>query len=274
VVETVGEEAVGVSATCITTRGIIASLGTIKTRGTDHTAVGGIMGEGGTTNLQTIIHPLLKHTPPRMGGTHHKTITLTTTRAGIEGSLSRHLIRGLRINQPRTAEVAEEDIILDTMVLMVERMGTPEGEEVHLPIEGEGLHMAEGMGTKEAVEEDIGVAVTVVDTINSHQAAVMAGVATVGAGTTLAEATSLVEAINLEVISPVEDITPADNTTPVSNLTVTEASGDVVVGEDTDHTYVRARTRERCSGLPHPCFYPALSSLWRHSFFPIILSIH
>lgn len=182
--ETVDEEAVGVNVTFICTKGMVASRDTTKTHGMAHMVEAGIMGEGDTTNPQATI-PQLKLTTAHMEGT---AIIRILNKADTEVHLNRRMNLGLRINNPPT-DVFEEDIILDMMARMVGRMGTLEGGEVLLPIEGEVRRMVTvGMGTEAVREGGIGLVVSVVDTTIPRRtgAAILEEVATIP-----------VEAINL-----------------------------------------------------------------------------
>jgi len=225
-------DVVVVNATFTSTREVVASHGTIKTRGTAHMAEVEIMEDGDTTNLRTIpTIPQPELRAIRMEGTRrHKTIIRTTNRAGPEDRLSRRTNLGLRINS-HPMEVAEEGTIQDMMArTAAERMGTLEGEAVLLPIEEVRRTVVQGMTIKEVREGDMDMVVTVVaDTTNPRRTAVAAVVVTAEAA----------------VIIRVEVINPADHTAPVSSLTagieeVTTREAEAV-GEGTDHTDVRTR---------------------------------
>ena len=252
----VDEEAVGVNAISTCMKGILVSPGTTGTHGMGRTAEAGITGEGDTTNLRTIpTLPQLQPRPTHMGGTHHKATIRTSNRAGIEAQLSRRMIRVLRINNLPTG-AAEEDIIRDmTAPTAVGRTGTVEGEEALLPKEEEVRHTAAvGMAVKEAKEEDMDTAVTVVDTTSPHRTAVTVEVVTTEAvGINREEPTSPVEVIN-----PAEVTSPVDHTAPVSSLTGTRegTTKEVeVVGEGTDPTDTGHTSKYR-STLLRPYFFP------------------
>jgi len=220
-------DVVSVTFTC--TREVVASHGTIKTRGTAHMEVVEIMEDGDTTILRTIptlLRPKLRAI--RMEGTRrHKTIIRTTNRAGTEDRLSRRMTRGLRINN-HPMGVVEEGTLQDMMArTAAERMDTPEGEVALPPIEEVSHTVVRVMKIKEVREGDMDMEVTVVDTASPHRTAVAAEVVTAEAAVII-----LVEAIN-----------PAGHTAPVSSLTagteeVTTREVEVV-GEGIDHTDVQ-----------------------------------
>ena len=217
--ETVVEEAVVVNATFISTRGTFASHGTVKTRGTAHMVVVETTGDGDTANLQTIpTLPQPKLRAFRTEGTHPKTVIRTTNRAGTEDHLSRRMTHGLHINNHPT-EAVEEGTTQDMMArTAAERMGTLEGEVALLPTE-EVLRMAVGDIVIEEAreeEEDIDMAVTVVDIISPRRTAV----------TVEAVITEAVVIILVEVTNPVEAINPVDRTALVSSLTGTGIEED------------------------------------------------
>jgi len=221
--ETVVDEVVGVNATSISTRGMLASRGTTKTHGMAH------MVEGDTTNLQIIpTLPQLKPRAIRTEGTRRKTITRTNNRADTGDHLSRHMTHGLRINNHPT-EVAEEDTIPDMMArTAARRMGTLEGEEVRRTA-------AVGMAIKVVGEGVMGMVAAVVGTASPHRTVVTAEVATTEEEEAAAAVITLVEATN-----PVVVISPVDHTAPVSSLTGTK-EGTIkeveVAGEGTDHRH-------------------------------------
>lgn len=272
--EIAGGEAVGVNATCTSTRGIPARRDTIRTQEMVRMVEEGIMAEGDITNRQATTPPRLKPIATRTEGTLRKAITRIINRVGIEAHNNRRMIRGLRINSP--TEVAEGDIIPGiTKIHILGRMGMAEGEEANLLIEGEVHTVAAGMKTKEVKEGGIGmVAAAVGDTINHRKAVATIGVVIVVGVITLinpAEVTSPVEAIIQAeatslagVTNPVEDtnlaevINPADHTTLVLSLTGTEegiAREVVVVGEGTDHTNSQTNTLHRFpSSMFSSCF--------------------
>lgn len=220
------------NATFTSTREVVASHGTIKTRGTAHMAEVEIMEDGDTTNLRTIptiLQPKLRAI--RTEGTrHHKTIIRTINRVGTEDRLSRRTNHGLRINS-HPMEVAEEGTIQDMMArTAAERMGTLEGEVVLLPIEEVRRMVVRGMTIKGVREGDTDMVVTVVaDTTSPRRTALAAEVVTAEAA----------------VIIPVEAINPADHTAPVSSPTagIEEVTTSEVeaVGEGTDHIDVQTR---------------------------------
>ena len=239
----VDEEVDGVSATCTCTRGMLVSRGTTKTHGTARMVEAGITGEGDITNLRTT--PTLPQLNPRTihtGGTHHKTTTRITNRAGTEGDhLSRRTTHGLHISHPPT-EVVEEGIIQDTMARTAPgRMGTVEGGEVLLPIEeGVRRRVAVDMAIKEVREEGMGMVATVVDTTSPHRTTITVEVV----ATTEVVVTTLVGAI-----SPAEVISPVGHIAPVSSLTGTKehtTKGVEVVGEGTDHGHIRENVGQFC----------------------------
>lgn len=272
--EIVGGETGEVNATCTSTRGTPARHDTIRTQEMVRMVEEGIMGEGDINNRQATT-PRLKPIATCTEGTLRKATTRITNRADTEAHNNRRMIRGLLINSP--TEVAEGDIIPGIPTThILGRMGMVEGEEAHLPIEGEAHTVAAGTRIKEVKEGGIGMAAAAVgDTINHHKAVATIGVVMVVGVITLinpAEVTSPVEAIiqaeatSLAVVTnPVEDtnlvevINPADNTPPALSLTGIEegivAREVVVVGEVTNHT--NSQTNTLHGSLP-PCFPPAL----------------
>lgn len=256
--ETVDEEAVGVIVTCTSTKVMLASRDTTKTRGMVHMVEAGITGEGDTANPQTTtpqLSPITAHTEE---GIRHIPIIRITNRVGTGVHLSHHMIRVLHINS-RPTEVVEEDIVLDMMVRMARRMGTLEGEEARLPIEGEVRRtVAVGMAIEEARE---GGTDMVADTTIPRRTVVTAEVVTaeVVEVITLVGAINLVGVINLAVvISLVEVISPADRIAPASSLMEAEEATTrevEVAGEDTNH-----KEQTPASGLLHPYFFLPLSS--------------
>ena len=250
-------EAVGANATSTSMRGMRASRGTIGTLGMARTAAAaaGISGEEGITNPRTThTLPQLKPRAIRMGGTHHKATTLTTSRAGIEDHLSRHTIRGPRISNLPT-EVAEEGTIQDMMARTAGRMDTVELEVALLPRE-EVPRMAAAMALKGVREGGMGTVVTVVDTTSPHRTAVTAEVVTTEAvDINQVEPTNPVGVINLA-----EDTRPVGHTAPASSLTGTredttkEAEGE---GEGTDYPSTQPHAPKNHSGLL-PYFPPTL----------------
>ena len=273
-VGTVDEEAVGVNATYICTKGMLANHDTVKTHGTDHMVEAGITVEGDTTNPQATTPQLNKSIVARTEGTRRITIIRIISRAGTEVHPNRRMIRDLRINSPPT--VAGEGIIPDMMARMAGRTGIPEGEEARLLKEGEFRHMATvGMAIEEVRVGGIGMVAMAVDIIIPRRTVVMAGVATVVEAVitlvgviNLGEAIKLVEVINLvevtspvEVISPVEVTSPADRTAPASSLTGAEGGTTrevVVAGEDTSHKQLTSPLL----GFTPSIFPPISSRLW------------
>jgi hypothetical protein len=243
VAEIADEEVVGVNATSICTKGMVASRGTTKTHGTVRMVEAGITREGDTINPRTTI-PQLKLTAAHTEGIHRIATIRITNRAGTEVRLNRRMIHGLHINSPLT-EVVEEGIILDTTARMVGRTGTLEGEEAHLPIEGKFRRtVAVGTGIEEVREGDIDMVVTVVGTTIPRRTPVMVEVATTEVAVTnpvgvisLAEVTNPVEVINLVGVIILEVTRPADRTAPASSLMEAEDTTRevAVAGGDTNH---------------------------------------
>lgn len=250
--ETVVDEAevAAVNATFICTREMLASHGTIMTRGTVPTVEVEIMGEGDTTSLRAFI--TLLQTKPRAirtEGTHPKTITHTTNRAATEDRPSRRMTRDHHINR-HPMEVVEEGTIPDTMARRApQRMGTLEGEVVLLPIGEVRRITAGGMEIKEIREGDMDMVATVADTTSPRKTPVTAEVVTV----------------EVVVINLVEVTSPVDHTVLVSSLTGTEEDTTkevVVVGEGTDHPDRHTNILLRfASSVFSSCFEPISFSM-------------